>query len=154
MSRLNPQKLHVRFKGAKPDVFVLPRRYTLTHSDSTGDLYLTISSDFNNKQVSGWCTRSMRDEVLAEWKTSQDKLYLHVYCHVCGGFVFGTVSLRESIFRREMPLVLEAIRYGDGELFDSDAELDNIEVVVHFRKSKTEKCEPEMWGPLGKYKLR
>ena len=53
-----------------------------------------------------------------------------------------------------MPLVLEAIQYGDGELFDSDSELDNIEVVVHFRKSKTEKCEPEMWGPLRKYKLR
>jgi len=51
-----------------------------------------------------------------------------------------------------MPLVLEAIRYGDGELFDSDAELDNIEVVVHFRKPKTEKCELEMWGPLRKYK--
>ena len=63
---------------------------------------------------------------------------------MCGGFVFGTASLRESIFRREMPLVLEAIRYGDRELFDSDAELDNIEVIVHFRKSKTEKCERDV----------
>jgi hypothetical protein len=71
MSRLNTRKLHVRFKGAKPDVLVLPRRYTLTHSDSTGDLYLTISSDFDNKQVSGWYTRFMRDEVLAEWKKNQ-----------------------------------------------------------------------------------
>ena len=152
MSRLDPQKLHVRFEDVRSDVFVLPRRYTLTHSDSNGELYLTVASDFDKKQVSGWYTRFMRDEVLAEWKKSQKGFCLHVYCHVCGGFVFGTASLRESIFRREMPLVLEAIRYGDGELFYSYPRLDQAEVVVHFKKSKTENCEPEVWGPLRNYK--
>lgn len=154
MSRLNPEKLTVYFKGVKPDLFMLPRRYTLTHSDRTGDLYLTISSDFNREQISGWYTRLMRDEVLAEWKKSLDTYCLNVYCHVGGGFVFGSASLRESIFRREMPLVLEAIRYGDSSLIDSNSRLDQAEVFVYFKKSKTEKCEPEQWGPLANYELR
>ena len=154
LGRLNPKKLHVRLDGVKPDVLALPRRYTLTHSDRTGDLYLTIGSDFDNEQISGWYTRLMRDEVLAEWKKEQDQFYLHVYCHVCGGFVFGTASLRESIFRREMPLALESIRYGDGELFAKDSRLDQAEVLVHFRRPNAEDCKIEQWGYLGNYDIQ
>jgi hypothetical protein len=153
MGRLNPQKLHVRFEGVKREIFVLPRRYTLTHSDKTGDLFLTIASDFDNKQISGWQTRFMRDEVLAEWKTKQGTVCLHVYCHVSGGFVFGTDSLRESIFRREMPLVLEAIRYGEGKLIEKNSSLDQAEVLVHFEKARTENCLTESWGLLSNYKI-
>jgi hypothetical protein len=153
LSRLDPKKLHVRFDGVMRDVFALPRRYTLTHSDRTGDLYLTISSNFDYEQISGWYTRFMRDEVLAEWKLEKDHFYLHVYCHVCGGFVFGNASLREWIFRREMPRVLEAIRYGDGGLFAEDPRLDQAEILVQFRRSKAEDCEIEQMGCLGNYDL-
>jgi len=95
----------------------------------------------------------MRDEVLAEWKMEQDRLTLHVYCHVCGGVVFGTASLRESIFRRELPLILEAIRYGDQELFVSDSKLDQAGIFVHFQKPKSENSKIESYGFLGDYKL-
>lgn len=48
MPRLNPKKLHVTFKnGTKPDVPLIPRCYTLTHSDFTGMLYLAIAADFD-----------------------------------------------------------------------------------------------------------
>lgn len=154
MSRLDPEKLHVRVEGVSLNVFALPRRYTLTHSDRSGDLFLTIGVDFDHEQISGLYTRLMRDEVLAEWKMSQNNFCLHVYCHVSGGFVFGTASLRESIFRREMSLVLEAIRQGDRELIDGNSRLDQAEVLVHFRKSKNDTCKIEEWGPLRKYKLR
>lgn len=91
--------------------------------------------------------------MLAEWKMEQDRLTLHVYCHVCGGVVFGTASLRESIFRRELPLVLEAIRYGDQELFVSDSKLDQAGIFVHFQKPKSENSKIESYGFLGDYKL-
>lgn len=68
MGRFNPNKLHVRFQpGTTPVNPVVPRRYTLTHSDRTGHLFLTIGSDYDGAQISGWYTRWMRDEVLAEW---------------------------------------------------------------------------------------
>jgi hypothetical protein len=39
MSRLNPEKLHATIVDGTPvDKLVLPRIYTLTHSDFSGDL--------------------------------------------------------------------------------------------------------------------
>ncbi len=154
MSRLDPKKLHVRIEGVSLDVLSLPRCYTLTHSDRTGDLFLTIGADFDHEQISGLYTRLMRDEVLAEWKMKKGLLVFHVYCHVCGGFVFGTASLRESIFRRELPLALEAIRYGDREIFAKDLRLDQTEIIVHFNKPQSEDCKIELWGYFGDYKLK
>jgi hypothetical protein len=153
LSRLDPQKLHVTMGNVSPHVFALPRCYTLTHSDRTGDLYLTVASDFDQEQISGLYTRLMRDEVLAEWKMEKDLLFLSVHCHVSGGFVFGTASLRESIFRRELRLVLEAIRYGDSGLFKNNPMLDQAEIRVHFKKPKTEDCKIESWGSFGDYKI-
>ena len=64
MNELNPQKLHVTFqKGISPQQLSLPRRYTLTHSDATGDLFLSIGAEYDQKQISGFYTRLMRDEV-------------------------------------------------------------------------------------------
>lgn len=153
MSRLDPEKLHVRFDGVLPDFLSLPRCYTLTHSDRTGDMYLTVSLDFDHEQISGLYTRLMRDEILAEWKMEQDLFVVHVYCHVCGGFVFGTAGLREYIFRRELPLVIEAIRHGDRELFIKDPRLDQTQILVHFQKSKARGCQTKPCGYFGDYRL-
>ncbi len=153
MSRLNPQKLHVNYLlGAEPKTLIIPRRYTLTHSDVTGDLYLTIGPDYNLKQISGWHTRFMRDEVLAEWKDSQDGPSLHVYCHVSGGLVFGRAGWRDAIFRSEMPLVLETIRYGDRTLFVANPRLDHAPVSVHFQASQPRYNKTEAWGILADWR--
>ncbi len=155
MSRLNPEKLHINYlPGIEPEILVIPRRYTLTHSDATGDLFLTIGPDYDYKQISGLYTRFMRDEVLAEWIRKQKDLSIHVYCHVGGGFVFGRASWRESIFRSEMPLVLEAIRYGDRKLFTTDATLDQVPILVHFRTAKTRSDKVERWGVPCDYKIQ
>jgi hypothetical protein len=153
MSRLHPHKLHIRYlPGAEPKALVIPRRYTLTHSDATGDLFLTIGPDYDREQISGLYTRFMRDEVLAEWRNDQRHLSVHVYCHVSGGFVFGRAGWRESIFRSEMPLVLEAIRYGDRELFAEDSRLDQVPIWVHFRKSRNKTDNVEQWEIPADYK--
>ena len=48
-----------------------------------------------------------RDEVLAEWRFSEDRApELHLYCHLSGdGYLPIHASLRSHIFQREMPLV-------------------------------------------------
>lgn len=154
MSRLNPQKLHVNYlPGVELETPIVPRRYTLTHSDMTGDLYLTIGLDYDRSQVSGWYTRFMRDEVLGEWKDSQDGPSLHVYCHVSGGLVFGRAGWRDAIFRSEMPLVLEAIRYGDRTLFAANPRLDHAPVLVHFQASQPRYNKTEAWGILADWRV-
>ena len=48
MRRLKPEKLHVQLaNGTTPAGPVAGRRYTLTHSDATGDLFLTIGLDYD-----------------------------------------------------------------------------------------------------------
>ena len=83
MSRLNPEKLHIRFlPNTSTEEPIIPRRYTLTHSDRTGHLFLTIGPDYDQKQISGFYTRLLRDEVLAEWQNDENGYTLHVYCQM------------------------------------------------------------------------
>lgn len=153
MKRLRIEKLHVRyFAGARRDFPLVPRRYTLTHSDFTGDLYLTIGLEFERNQVSQWYTRLMRDEVLAEWTALQQDFALRVHCHVSGGLLLGWPRLRYTIFRRELPLALEALRWGDRALFDKHPGLDSASVLVHFHASQQRYNVTEEWGPLGSYR--
>ena len=150
MTRLRPEKLQVRYlKLSTPTDSKFPRRYTLTHSDRTGNLFLTIGADYDHKQIKGWYTRLMRDEVLAELILDQDGPALHVYCQVVRGL--GSRSFREAIFRRELDLVLEAIRYGDREFFEKEQELDESPVLIHFCTKKPENDCIENWGPINKY---
>lgn len=154
MSRLRPEALHVRFaRGVAPDGPLMPRRYTLTHSDTTGDLFLTVGLDYDRGQISGWYTRLMRDEVLAEWREDDDGPSLHVFCHVSGGLAFGTAGWRYAIFRRELPLVLEAFRYGDRALFAAHPELDGAFVRIHFQARQRRYRRVERWGTLADYRI-
>ncbi len=133
MSELNPNKLHVTFhKGTAERELCLPRRYTLTHSDVTGDMFLSIGATYDQKQISGWYTRLMRDEVLAEFKEEEGAVSMHVYCHVSGGIVFGPAGWRNEILHHHMRMVIEALRYGDRELVSAYPQLDDAKVRVHF----------------------
>jgi Staygreen protein len=154
MTRLKPEKLHVKYlHSAAPDAQVAPRFYTLTHSDSTGDLFLSIGSFYDKKQISGLYTRLMRDEVLAELKKDSEGLSLSVHCHVSGGFVFGRAKWRYNIFCSELSLALEAIRFGDKAFFDHDPKLDEIPVLVHFKSTNKKYDKTEKWGTLKDYNL-
>jgi hypothetical protein len=152
MSQFNPQKLSVDFmEGALPDGPLSRRAYTLTHSDRTGDLFLTIGPVYNWPQISGWYTRFMRDEVLAEWHFDEPSS-LHVQCHVSGGFVFGLPGWRKGIFRRHLPMVLEAFRYGDRQFIAAHPELDEATVWVHFNARQARHNQVVSWGQMAKFK--
>ena len=153
MQRLNPDKLHVKYLAdAGPEQLTLPRRYTLTHSDMTGDLFLSIGSEYNTEETSKLYTRLMRDEVLAELSGEGDRLVFRIYCHVSGGVIVGTAKWRYEIFQSELPLVLEAIRYGDQVLFKHNPELDNAPVFIHFKSNDRRFNKVENWGTMAKYK--
>jgi hypothetical protein len=153
MQRLNPEKLRVTYStGATPEQLIVPRRYTLTHSDITGKLFLSIGREYNSKQISRLYTRLMRDEVLAELSFEGDRLVFKFYCHVSGGFVFGTADFRYKIFKSELPLVLESIRYGDKILFEQNPDLDNAPVFIHFESADKRFNKVENWGTMLQYR--
>ena len=136
MSDLDPARLHVMFmEGTSKQELLLPRRYTLTHSDFTGELFLTIGRAYDRKQIGGLYTRLMRDEVLAEFKQDGDKIAMHAYCHVSGGLVLGSARWRNDILVMHMPMVIEALIYGDRELISRHVALQTARVLVHFRSN-------------------
>jgi len=154
VSRLNPDKLHVRLlRGADKSGPLVPRRYTLTHSDATGDLYLVIGRDYDRDAISSWYTRLMRDEVLAEWRETERGPSLHLYCHVSGGLTFGPAGWRYRIFQHELPLVLEALRCGDARLYDAYPALDDAPIWVHYRARQRRYQRTEGWGTPADYQL-
>ncbi len=152
MERLDPQKLHVKYLASTtPDSFTLPRCYTLTHSDITGQLFLSIGNEHDTRQIAKLYTKLMRDEILAEL-VEEDSLVLRVYCHVSGGFVIGTAKWRYNIFQSELPLVLEAIRYGDKTLFEQNPQLDHTPVSIHFKSTNNKYNKVENWGAVADYR--
>jgi len=153
MGRLNPNKLHVTFlPGVEADKLVLPRRYTLTHSDITGELFLIIGHDYDRRQISKLYTKLMRDEVLAELVSKEDSTQFNVYCHVSGGFVIGGAKWRYDIFRSELPLALEAIRYGDRTIFQQNPDLDQIPMHIYFQSSNPRFNKVEQWRTMADYR--
>jgi hypothetical protein len=153
MASLNLQRLHVKYIGdATTKEPALPRRYTLTHSDQTGDLFLSIGREYDLAAISGLYTRFMRDEVLAEYLQKNDTIRLHVYCHVSGGIVFGFARWRYTIFQYHLPGVLEAFRYGDDEFLRDQIDFLKAPVRVHFRSNRPRFHRIEDWGILNDYK--
>jgi len=144
-------KLKVLFLGADKDLpNDGPRIYTLTHSDVTSKITLAISREINKAQLKGWYSKLQRDEVVAEWKRVQGKMSLHVHCHISGGnFLHNLIAnLRFYIFRKELPVVLEAFRHGDEELLKKYPDLDKSMVWVYFHSNVKEYNRVECWGPL------
>lgn len=145
-----PEKLSVEYRdGVTALEPVFPRRYTLTHSDVTGDLFLTIGSQYAWDKIN-----PMRDEVLGEWKTDGNCFYYHVYLYIDQGEYNQDVSAkRNEIFRRELPLALTAIRYGDRFLFDSSPYLKHAPIIVNFISSYPQFAKSESWGTFHHFSI-
>jgi hypothetical protein len=154
MTEFIPAKLHVKYLGsASEEGPIVPRVYTLTHSDASGDLFLTIGNEINFPQIEGFYTRLMRDEVIADWDLSMPAS-LHVFCHVSGGLVFGSARFRDRIFRYHLPMVLQAFYYGDRRFLENHLEMSNGQVVVHFIARQNKYNRDEIWGALNDYAIR
>jgi hypothetical protein len=149
MSRLNPEKLSVEFReGVTTKEPIIPRHYTLSHSDITAELFLTIGLTYAYDK-----TNAMRDEVLGEWIRRGDGYIYHVYLYIDGQFGPVASGIRDRIFRRELPLALEAIRYGDGEFFKVHPELNNVPIIVYFISSIPKHNKVENWGTFLDYDI-
>jgi hypothetical protein len=148
MSQFNPSSLSVEFRGgASGYAPVEGRKYTLTHSDDTAELFLTIGSEFAWDKVN-----ETRDEVFAQWTHCPEGRYiLQVYLYVYGPDVSGNPEIRNSIFRRELPLALEAMCYGDREFITLHPQMRYSNVMVHFYSTLPQYSRIEPWGNFGAY---
>ncbi|ERI91831.1 hypothetical protein HMPREF1982_02874 [Clostridiales bacterium oral taxon 876 str. F0540] len=148
LARLNPEKLYVDFApGVTRTDPIMGRSYTLTHSDTTGDLFLTVGLVFDYSKIT-----SMRDEVLGRWNIYYNQYACYIYLYVDGEMGGAAASaVRNMIFRRELPLALEAIRYGDREFFYAHPTLNNAPIIVYFFSAFPQYNRVENWGTFADY---
>ena len=97
----------------------------------------------------------MRDEVLGEWKENSSSLYYCVYVYIDQEpFNPHTSAKRYEVFRRELPLALTAIRYGDNLLFQNYPILDQATVVINFVSAYPLFARQENWGMFHNYSVK
>ncbi|MER2048616.1 MAG: staygreen family protein [Solibacillus sp.] len=149
MNKLNPERLSVEYRdGVTATDPVISRHHTLTHSDDTGELFLTIGTQFAWDKVN----IDMRDEVIGEWKTNGHCIYYNAYVMVNKeGQDFNTAMRRYEVFRRELPLALTAIRYGDRFLFNVYPALDNGLIIVNFISTFPQLYKQEIFGTFSSF---
>lgn len=148
MSKFQPEKLNVSYKDEiRTKTFLFPRKYTLTHSDESGELFLSIGKKYDFDQIN----YNIRDEVLGSWE-KDDKEYLLITLEVDNGDDISNTIKRDKIFRQEIVLALMAIVYGDNLFFENNKELYEAPVRVKFNSKFSEYDTLEDWGMVKDYK--
>lgn len=148
MIKFQPDKLNVSYKdeiGTKNSL--LTRKYTLTHSDESGELFLSIGKKYDLDKIN----YNVRDEVLGSWE-KDDKEYLLITLEVDNGEDLSNTVKRDKIFRQELTLALVAIIYGDNLFFENNKELYEAPIRVKFNSKFSEYDTLEDWGKVRDYK--
>lgn len=143
MSKFDPQKLTVYYdENCDISIPINGRKYSLSHSDDTGDLFLTIGKKFYYKDD---------QTVIAELRqTKCGDIIMEVYIQVDGNGGIEATRIRDKIFRRELPLALKAIIYGDRKFIVSNG-LINTCIRVKFQSKYSEYNVVEQWGKIGNF---
>ncbi|PLT32476.1 staygreen family protein [Bacillus sp. V5-8f] len=149
MSTFNPENLTVTvIPPATPNMPVEGRRYTLTHSDTTGELFLSIGNQYDCEKID----ERMRDEVLAEWGPYMGEYILSVRIYISGGEFDKNISrVRYLIFKKDIDLALEAIMYGDREFFRNFPWLLDSPITIEFDSIYPEYQKLLVYGTPRKY---
>ncbi|OLS38581.1 staygreen family protein [Bacillus sp. MRMR6] len=130
MSMFNPSKLTTKYSAPATQFRPLEgRKYTLTHSDTTGQLFLTIGVHYDYLAINP----QSRDEVLAEWVPQMGEFALIGRVYVSGGeFDENYARVRYMIFQKELDLALKAIVYGDQAFYSNFPWLLDAPIYIQF----------------------
>ena len=140
--KFDPYKALVQYRGEmNPYDPINGRKYTLTHSDITAQLFLYVGDSYAEDAID-----AMRDEVRLQWQQTQAGPVL------VGSVYVGNSAIRREIFMEEMPLALQAVRHADRFLFEEHPELDESFVYIHFESPNPEYDATYDWGTIGEYK--
>ena len=126
MKKLDARKLYTQYRGIiKPCEPVISRKYTITHSDSTVELFVFIAENYAEYQIN-----KMRYEVRIAWQQTEKGLALIGLVLIDARGVIGNSHIRNQIFYKEIFTVLQAIRHADRFLFDKEQNLDNTPIYI------------------------
>lgn len=149
MSKFNPSKLSVEYLPPATEFRPVDRRkYTLTHSDATGELFLAIGGYYDLNAIKP----KFRDEVFAEWLPQMGQYVLSGKVYISGGeFDEPYSKIRFMIFQKELELALTAIVYGDRCFYSNYPWLLDSPIFVHFESVYPEFSKMLYYGTPRQY---
>lgn len=123
------------------------RKYTMTHSDETGDLFVVIDTEYAEDKVG-----PLQDEIRLEWTMMKGMPILYGMVLVDGnGIDVDNAATRDMIFKREMHVALQAIYFADQLLLDAYPELRDTPILIHFSSTQPEYNKVYHFGTIGEY---
>lgn len=147
MKKISTDKVFTEIRGGVTNAYPISgRKYTMTHSDETADLFVTIGVDFAEDKV-----QKLRDEVRLQFIVVDRMPMLYGEVMIDGVGIPGNPPVRESIFKRELPTGLQAIRYADDALFATYPELDETPVYIQFISANPDRNKLFDYGIIGDY---
>ncbi len=146
----NPDKLETTFLSPiTPNGPVEGRKYTLTHSDTTGMMFLDIANQYNYSAIN----EDIRDEISGKWIISDDNFYRLIFYAYVGDYDFDNAYRRYMTFKSHLDSALQAIFFGDKDLFEEYPELINTPVYIKFDSSIAMFDNYEFYGYVRDYIL-
>ncbi|WP_226674697.1 staygreen family protein [Rossellomorea aquimaris] len=152
MSEFKPEKLTVQYVPPASVFYPIDnRKYTLTHSDLTGELFLSIGCQYDVEKIN----MAMRDEVLGEWKRNLGQYTLTGTVYVSGGeFDQQLSNVRFMIFKKELPLALAAMVNGDKGFYTYYPWLLDAPIIICFESVFPEYQQTLYFGTPRQYLLK
>ena len=144
----DPNKLETTFiPPITPIGPIEGRKYTLTHSDTTGEIFLDVGYKYNYSAIN----EDLRDELIGKYKRYDCNSYILIlYAYVGDGDYF-TASMKYAAFKYHMQLALQSIFYGDRELLNEYEFLLNTPIYVKFDSATAIFDNYESYGYIKNY---
>lgn len=147
MKNVNPRKVFAQYRDCiEPYEPVLTRKYTITHSDVSAEMFVFIASNYACDKVT-----AVHDDVKIAWEKGEKGLILKGVVDVDGKQA-AMAKIRNKIFLNEIPLALQALRWADRFLFRKSPELDKTPIFIHFKSDSPEFNKIYSLGLIGYYK--
>lgn len=130
MKTFHSDQLSVAFlPPATPFFPVEGRKYTVTHDDENGEIYLSIGYIYDRVKINS----KLRDEVIAEWIPRLGEYTLWGQVYVSGGeFDEKYSQVRFLVFQREIETALRAMVKGDQTFYSYFPWLLDAPIYIQF----------------------
>lgn len=148
MRELNSDRVHTEYRDGVSETFPLVgRKYTITHSDETAEVFVTIGKEFASDKFG-----ALRDEVILMLTQREGKIQMYGTVIVNSEEIPNGAKYRNDIFLRELPGALEALRFADRDFYNQYEMLDELPIYIWFQSTFDEFNKVYDYGKMKDYK--
>jgi hypothetical protein len=147
--RLDPLSCPITYSSNKIITSLrLPRKYTTTHNDDRSEIYVSIGSDYNQNLLNTDEVINLQTQVIGKWIQRKHRYEIHLNVQV-STLKNPDAYLRNTIFCKELGLVLEGIALAETGLLHTHPKLAKTRIYIHFKSIEEKYRRIERWGRLG-----